>query len=86
MKSLTVSLMTLILTAPLACSHDRQDNRAPATGADAQAFDKRGDVQQDVPGAAPLGAGGTTSSDVNGTDAPNGNATAAAGGTGGTIK
>jgi len=83
MKSLTLSLLTLILAAPLACSHDRQDNRAPATGADAQAFDKRGDVQQDVPGAAPLGAGGTTSSDVSGTGVPDGNAT---GGTGGTIK
>ncbi len=83
MKFLTLSLLTLILTVPLACSHDRQDTRAPATGADAQAFDKRGDVQQDVPGGAPLGAGGTTSSDVSGTEGPNGNGT---GGTGGTVK
>ena len=81
MKPLTLSALTLILTAPLACSHDRQDNRAPATGADAQAFDKRGDVQQDVPGAAPLGAGGTTTTDANGTDVPNASSTGATGGT-----
>jgi hypothetical protein len=84
MKPLTLSVLTLILTAPLACSQDRQDNRAPASAADAQAFDKRGDVQQDVPGAAPLGSGGTTSSDVNGTDV-NGDM-GATGGTGGTVK
>ena len=81
MKPLTLSVLTLILTAPLACSHAHDETRAPATGADAQAFDKRGDVRQDVPGAEPLGAGGTTSTDTTG-----GDGTHSTGATGGTTQ
>ncbi|HTQ06723.1 MAG TPA: hypothetical protein VMI54_22860 [Polyangiaceae bacterium] len=71
----------------LACSHSG-DAPAPTYGSDNGAFDKRGDVTQDQPGVAPLGAGGSSSSEgpsVGGTNTTGGSGGGtSSGGTGAT--